>query len=60
MQFTKFLGVLIDENLTWKMHLNHIKNKISRAMFGIKQVKKILPKTSLRTLYFSMIHPYLS
>ncbi len=29
-------------------------------MFGIKQVKKILPKTSLRTLYFSMIHSYLS
>ena len=44
---TTFLGVLIDENLNWKMHINHINNKISRAMFSIKQVKKILPKTSL-------------
>ncbi len=57
---TKFLGVLLDENLTWKMHLKHINTKISRAMFSIKQVKNMLPLDSLRTLYFSMIHPHLS
>jgi len=40
----KFLGILIDENLTWKHHLSHINQKVSRALFSLKQVKHFLPK----------------
>ena len=57
---TKFLGVWLDENLTWKNHINHVGNKISRAIYMISQVKRILPIESLRTLYFAMIHPHIS
>ena len=57
---TKFLGLNIDESLTWKYHLNCINNKIARALFQIKQAKNILPVNSLRTLYLTMVHPYLS
>ena len=39
---TKFLGVHIDEHLSWKYHFNHINNKISRALFMLKQVKNFL------------------
>ncbi len=56
----KFLGILIDENLTWKEHLSHINKKISRALFSMKQVKNVLPKQCLRTLYYSLIHSHLS
>ena len=56
---TKFLGLHIDEFLTWKFHITHINAKISRALFQIKQAKKLLPINCLRTLYYSMIHPYL-
>ena len=56
----KFLGILFDEHLTWKKHLSHINKKISWALFSIKQVKNVLPKQCLRTLYFSLIHPHLS
>jgi hypothetical protein len=59
-QATKFLGIYIDEHLTWKHHLAHINTKISRALFIIKQVKNVLPVESLRTLYFALIHPFLS
>ena len=38
---TKFLGVFLDETLSWKYHLIYVKNKISRALYGIKQVKKL-------------------
>jgi len=34
----KFLGIHIDENLTWKHHISHINKKISSAIFSIKQV----------------------
>ena len=62
-QSTKFLGLVIDEHLTWKNHLAHVNKKISGALFstpGIKQAKNILPKASLRTLYFALIEPHLS
>ena len=55
----KFLGVHIDEHLSWKNHLNHINNKISRSLFMLKQVKYLLPTETLKTLYFAMIHPHL-
>ncbi len=57
---TKFLGMHIDENLTWKQHITEINKKVSRALFSIKQVKHVLPPESLRTLYFALIHSHFS
>ncbi len=50
----------MDENLSWKHHIDHITKKISRALYAIKQVKHVLPIQSLKTLYFATIHPHLS
>ena len=57
---TKFLGIYIDESLSWRHHVNHINNKISRALYAIKQVKHFLPIESLHTLYFAFIQPHIS
>jgi hypothetical protein len=57
---TKFLGIYLDEFLTWKHHIKNVKNKISRALFAIKQVKHVLPYDILRTLYLALIHPHIS
>ena len=35
----KFLGVLFDENLTWKNHINLIKNKISKSLGILHRAK---------------------
>ncbi len=59
-QSTKFLGMYIDEHLTWKRHIAEVTKKVSRALFSIKQVKHILPLDSIRTLYFALIHSHLS
>lgn len=56
----KFLGIFIDEFINWKHHVKFINTKIARSLFIIKQVKHFLPYESLRTLYFTLIHPYLS
>ena len=56
---TKFLGIFIEESMTWKHHINHVNKKISRALFIIKQVKNFLLLDCLRTLYFALIHPHL-
>ena len=46
--------------LSWKYHLTNMKNKISRVLYGIKQVKKFLPKNCLKTLYLALIQSYIS
>jgi hypothetical protein len=56
----KFLGISIDEHLTWKHHLSQMNNKLSKALFTMKQVQKFLPTNSLKTLYFAMIHPLIT
>ena len=57
---TKFLGVVIDEALSWKHHVTNVNSKIARAIFSIKQVKKFLPQSSLVTLYNALVHPHIS
>ena len=37
----KFLGICIDEHLTWKNHIQQVNCKISKAMFAIKQVTNL-------------------
>jgi len=59
-QSTKFLGIHIDENLTWKQHIDAVKKKVTSALFAIKQVKNVLPLDSLRTLYLALIQSHLS
>ena len=59
-KFTKFLGVLIDENLTWSNHIESIVNKISKSAGLICKLKYILPTYVLLTLYNTLILPYLN
>ena len=57
----KFLGIYIDESLSWRHHVNYINNKISRALYAINEVKHFLhvPNESLHTLYFAFIQPHI-
>ena len=56
----KFLGIHIDEHLTWKYHIAHVNSKVARSLFFIKQVKNFLPSDSMRTLYFALVHSHYS
>ena len=55
---TKFLGVIIDNKLTWKDHIMYISGKISRGMGIIIKSRKLLYKQTLLNLYYSFIYPY--
>ena len=56
---TKFLGVFIDSNLTWKYHITYISAKIAKGIGIITKARRLLDKESLITLYYSFIYPYL-
>ena len=57
---TKFLGILIDDNLSWKSHTNHITKIVSKYNSIIRKVRPFLNKDSLHTLYNTLALPYLS
>lgn len=57
---TPFLGVIIDENLTWNDHIRLVETKIARNIGAIAKARKYLTRTAARSLYFSFVHPYIS
>ena len=56
---TVFLGVILDEHLSWKSHIAYLASKVSRSLGVISKSSFCLYKSALHTLYFSLVHPYL-
>ena len=56
----KFLGVLLDDNLSWKEHIKYLENKIAKNIGLMYRAKPFLDKESLLALYYSYIHSYLN
>ena len=55
----QFLGIHLDENLTWKNQIKSLRNKLARSIFALNRVKNILPRDILKTLYFSLIQSHI-
>ena len=41
---TKFLGVILDKNLTFKLHISFLRTKISKSVDILYKLKFIVPK----------------
>ena len=54
---TKFLGVFIDENLSWKQHIEILSSKISKSIGILYKSRDVLNKQCLKQLYF---HSYVN
>ena len=55
----KFLGVILDEHLSWKEHINLVESKISKNI-GIMYKAKYLNINCLKNIYYSFIHSYIN
>ena len=59
--FTKFLDVIIDDKLTFELHIvYYTKNKISKGLGIIIKARKYLNRESLLKLCNCFIFPYLT
>ena len=56
---TVFLGVILDEHLSWKSHIAYLASKVSRSLGVISKSSFCIHKSAFRTLDFSLVHPYL-
>ena len=57
---TKFLGVIIDNNLNWSAHIRYIQNKIAKGIGIITKARKVFDYETLLSLYNSLIYPYIT
>ena len=57
--YIKYLGVLIDKNLSWKYHIDAIATKISKNVGLIAKLRHYVPRKILLNFYKSLIQPYL-
>ena len=57
---TKFLGVMLDDKLMWKEHLEHLKVKLKRSLGMIHRGKNMLNCNGLKMLYYAQFFSHLS
>ena len=53
----KYLGVLMDQTLSWKDHIDLLGKKISSRLGMLRRARKVLPKATCVTLYNTMVLP---
>ena len=58
-EHTKFLGIIIDQHLTWKNHINYVTKKIIRTTGVLCRIRFYISQPLLRMLYHSLIYPHL-
>ena len=55
----KFLGVILDDTMSWIPHINHTKNKVAKGLGIIAKAKRHLNYNTLKSLYYSFVYPHL-
>jgi hypothetical protein len=56
----KFLGLTIDDTLSWKQHIEQVINKMCSAGYALRNIKHIVPVNILRVIPFAHIHSIIS
>jgi hypothetical protein len=56
----KFLGLYINNTLSWKTHINNILPKLCSACFAMKLVKPYVSQQTMKVIYYSYFHSIMS
>jgi hypothetical protein len=56
----KFLGLMIDNSLSWKTHTDKPISKLNKVCHAIRAVKPLMSPEVLRMIYFSYCHSIIS
>ena len=55
----KYLGVVLDNKLTWNPHIAQVKKQITQACGALTRLRHYLPINSLITVYYSLVFSHL-
>jgi len=57
---TKFLGITMNNTLSWNNNIDSIMKKLSRACYIIRNAKTCMSASSLRMIYYAFFHSVMS
>jgi hypothetical protein len=57
---TRFLGINVDSTLSWKIHTENVRQKLSAACYARKSVKPLMSLESLKMVYYAYFHSIIS
>jgi len=52
----KFLGLIINDTLSWKSHIDQFMSKLSSVCYAVRTVKAVMTPETLTMICFSYIH----
>jgi hypothetical protein len=53
---TKFLGLCIDNTLSWKRQIEQIVNKIATTCYALRNIKHVVSTETLKLIFFTQVH----
>ena len=57
--FVKYLGVLIDNKLSWKHHINELSKRLAFSNSLLCKIRHYVPQKILRSLYYSLFNSHI-
>ena len=55
---TKSLGVHIDENLTWNVHIEKLCKKVASGIGALKRIRPFVQPSTMQLIYNCLVQPY--
>ena len=55
----KYLGITIQDNLGWEIHVNNLLKKLRRSVAILFKVRNYAPKWLIRTIYYSLFNSHM-
>ena len=56
----RFLGVFLDQHLTWTDHIKHVKSKVSKYIGIMYRLRRFIDTKTCIMLYYAFVFPYIS
>ena len=60
MTYIKYLGVLIDQNFTWKEHISYVTTKIRKLIYKFYELRHVLSLSTLKMVYYALVETVLN
>ena len=51
-----FLGLILDNSLSWRLHLDQLSSKLNSATYIIRTLKTVLTLSNLQMIYYAYVH----
>ena len=58
-QYCRYLGIFLDDTLTWSHHINTVYSKLMKYVGIFYKIRSKLPLSILRNIYFAFVYPHI-